>query len=156
MFDKDQVTCLVPDWSKKGMGSLLLQKHRQCTAEKAPICCPKGWCLLFAGSRFCTDAECRYVPIEGEAAAITWALEKCCMYVMGFPNIIVVIDHEPLMTLFGNWDLSKIQNPWLFQLEEKTLRYQFSNQHCPRKWHRGSDAVSATQLPWCRFSSMCY
>ena len=57
MFDKDRVTCLAPDWSKGGMGFLLLQKHCQCTVEKTPIYCPEGWCLIFAGSRFCTDAE---------------------------------------------------------------------------------------------------
>ena len=34
-FDKDRVTCLAPDWSKEGMGFLLLQKHCQCTIEKA-------------------------------------------------------------------------------------------------------------------------
>ena len=64
MFDKDQVTCLAPNWSKKGMGFLLQQKRCQCTIEKAPICCPKGWHLIFDGSRFFTEAECRYAPIE--------------------------------------------------------------------------------------------
>ena len=70
MFDKDRVTCLAPDWSKERMGFLLLQKHCQCTIEKAPICCPKGWHLIFASSRLCTNAEHRYVSIEGEVAAI--------------------------------------------------------------------------------------
>ena len=36
-LDKDRVTCLAPDWSKGGMGFLLLQKHCQCTIEIAPI-----------------------------------------------------------------------------------------------------------------------
>ena len=113
-FDKDPVTCLAPDWSKEGMGFLLLQKHCQCTIEKALICCPDGWCLIFADSRFCTDAEHRYAPIEGEAAAIVWALEKCCMFIKSSPNVIVVTDHKPLKGLFGDHDLNKIQNPRLF------------------------------------------
>ena len=141
-FDKDRLTCLAPDWSKEGMGFLLLQKHCQCTVEKAPVCCSEGWHLIYAGSRFCTDAERRYAPIEGEAAAIAWALEKCRMFVMGSPNIVVVTDHEPLKGLFSDRDLSKIQNPRLFRLKEKTLRYRFTIQHCPGKWHRGPDAVS--------------
>ena len=124
------------------MGFLLLQKHCQCTIEKAPICCFEGWHLIYAGSRFCTDAERRYAPIEGEAAAIAWALEKCRMFIIGSPNVIVVTDHEPLKGLFGDRDLSKIQNPRLFRLKEKTLRYRFTIQHCPGKWHRGPGAVS--------------
>ena len=124
------------------MGFLLLQKHCSCTTDRAPVCCPDGWHLIFAGSRFCIDAERRYAPIEGEAAAIAWALEKCRIFVMGFPNLIVVTDHEPLKGLFGDRDLSKIQNPRLLRLKEKTLRYKFTIQHCPGKWHRASDAVS--------------
>ena len=105
------------------MAFLFLQKYCQCTVEKAPICCSEGWCLIFASSRFCADATRRYAPREGEAAAIAWVLEKCCMFVMGCPNIIVVTDHEPLKGLFGDRDLSKIPNPRLFPLKEKTFRY---------------------------------
>lgn len=124
------------------MGFLLLQKHCTCAIERAPVCCPEGWHLVFAGSRFCTDAEQRYAPIEGEAAAISWALEKCRMFILGCPNVIVVTDHEPLKGLFGDRDLSKIHNPRLFRLKEKSLRYRFTMQHCPGKWHRASDAIS--------------
>ena len=53
------------------MGFLLLQKHCTCAIDRAPVCCPEGWCLVFAGSRFCTDAEQRYASIEGEAVAIS-------------------------------------------------------------------------------------
>ena len=69
-FDVNRVTCLSPDWSKTGMGFLLLQKYCSCPLTKAPVCCPDGWHLVFAGSRFCNDAESGYAPIEGEAAAI--------------------------------------------------------------------------------------
>ena len=61
---------------------------------------------------------------------------------MGCPNIIVVTDHEPLKGLFGDRDLCQTQNPRLFCLKEKSLRYQLAIQHCPGKWHIGSDAVS--------------
>ena len=115
-FEKNRITCLTPDWSKEGMGFLLLQEHCSCAINRAPICCPDGWHLIFAGSRFCIDAERRYVPIEGEAAAIAWALKKCRLFIMGCPNLIVVTDHEPLKGLFGDRDLSKIQNPRLFRL----------------------------------------
>ena len=112
------------------MAFLLLQKHCSCTTDKAPVCCSEGWRLIFAGSRFCIDIERRYAPIEGDAAAIAWALEKC-----------LVTDYEPMKGLFGDRDLRKIQNSRLFRLKEKTLRYRFTLQHCPGKWHIASDAV---------------
>ena len=124
------------------MGFLLLQKHCTCAIDRAPVCCPGGWHLVFAGSRFCTNTEQRYAPIEGEAAAISWAPENCCVFILACPNIIVVTDHEPLKGLFGNRDLSKIHNPHLFWLKEKSLRYCFTMQHCPGKWHRAPDAIS--------------
>ena len=30
------VTCLAPDWSKEGMGFILLQKYCSCTLDKVP------------------------------------------------------------------------------------------------------------------------
>ena len=62
-----------------------------CPTKKAPVCCPYGWCIVFAGSRFCTNAKHWYAPIKGEAAAITWALEKCSIFIMDCPKIIVII-----------------------------------------------------------------
>lgn len=42
-------TCLRPDWSKEGIGYVLLQKH--CTCESAmPDCCTEGWRITLAGS----------------------------------------------------------------------------------------------------------
>ena len=78
------------------MGFLLLQKYCSCTIDKPPVCCSEGWCLISAGSRFCIDADRRYAPINGKAAAIAWALKKCRIFVMGCPNLIVVTDHESL------------------------------------------------------------
>ena len=118
------------------MGFLLLQKYCKYPTDKTLVCCPEGWHIVFAGSRFCIDAKCRYAPIEGEAAAIHWALNKYCIFIMGCTNIIVVTDHQPLMRVFGDRDLSKIQNPCLFKLKEKSLRYFFTIQHCLGKWHK--------------------
>ena len=141
-FDIERTTCLAPDWSKEGMGFLLLQKYCSCANDKAPTCCSEGWHLVFAGSRFCTPAESRYAPIEGEAAAIAWALHKCRMFVAGCQDLIVTTDHQPLTGVFGDRDLSGITNPRLFKLKEKTLQYRFTIQHRQGKWHRGSDAMS--------------
>ena len=63
-FDTNRITCLASDWSKEGMGFLLLQKYCTCENERAPVCCPEGWHLVLTGSRFYTDTERRYAPIE--------------------------------------------------------------------------------------------
>ena len=63
-FDLNRVTCLAPDWSKEGMGFFVLQKYCDCLTDKAPVCCPEGWKLVFAGSRYCTSPESGYAPIE--------------------------------------------------------------------------------------------
>ena len=64
-FDPQHCTALQTDWSKDGIGYLLLQHRCQCPTTEAPICCPEGWSLVYAGSRFTTPAESRYAPIEG-------------------------------------------------------------------------------------------
>jgi hypothetical protein len=61
-FDTNRTTCLQTDWSKQGIGYLLLQQHCNCDTSKAPVCCKDGWHLVFAGSRFTSDAETRYAP----------------------------------------------------------------------------------------------
>ena len=124
------------------MDFLLRQKYCSCANDQAPTCCSEGRRLVFAGSRFCTPAESRYAPIEGEAAAIAWALHKRRMFVAGCQDLIVTTGHHPLTGVFGDRDLSGITNPRLFKLKEKTLQYRFTIQHRQGKWHRGSDAMS--------------
>ena len=133
---------LNPDWSKEGMGFLLLQKYCIYPTEKAAVCGPEGWHVIFAGCRFYTNTEHWYAFINGEAAAITWSLEKCYIFIMGCPNVIVVTDPQPPTGIFGDRDFSKVYNPSLFRLKEKCLRYHFTIQHCPSKWHKGADAIS--------------
>ena len=69
IFDLTLPTCLRPDWSKKGMGFYLSQKHCQCDSEE-PGCCPDGWKITLAGSRFLHSAEERYASVEGESLAV--------------------------------------------------------------------------------------
>ena len=69
IFDTERLTCLRPDWSKRGIGYFLLQKHCLCTSE-LPDCCVDGWKVTLAGSRFLSETESRYAAVEGEALAI--------------------------------------------------------------------------------------
>ena len=54
-FNINRVTCWAPDWSKEGMGFLLLQKYCMFPTEKALVCRSNGWHIVYADSRFCTD-----------------------------------------------------------------------------------------------------
>ena len=141
-FEIGRPTCLASDWSKDGVGFVLLQKFCHCSMDLAPNCCKDGWHLIFAGSRFTTDAESRYAPVEGEALAVVYALEKCRMFVLGCPDLLLVVDHKPLLKILGDRSLEDIKNPRLFNLKEKTLMYSYTMKHVPGTWHLGPDACS--------------
>ena len=51
IFDVARRTCLRPDWSTHGIGYFLLQQHCDCPSG-LPDCCPGGWRITLAGSRF--------------------------------------------------------------------------------------------------------
>ena len=38
----------------------------------------------------------------------------------------IIVDHQPLLKIFGNKSLQDITNPRLFSLQEKTLMYSFN------------------------------
>ena len=146
-FDPQRHTCLQCDWSKNGIGFLLLQKHCICkppdpTDPTLQACCETGWKLVYAGSRFTNPAESRYSPTEGEALAVAWALKTSRLFTLGSPKLIVVTDHKPLLGIFNGRDLDSIKNPRIRRLKEHTLDYAFQIKHCPGKFHVGADALS--------------
>ena len=140
IFDKTRATCLATDWSKEGIGYWLFQKHCSCTSLK-PFCCRTGWKVCLVGSRFTHTAESRYAPIEGEALAVAYALDNARFFVLGCQNLIIAVDHKPLVKHLGDRSLD-IPNARLRNLKEKTLRYKFTIQHIPGVQHKAADAVS--------------
>ena len=141
IFDKTKPTCLATDWSKEGLGFYLLQKHCNCTPTK-PFCCKGGWKITLVGSRFTSSAESRYAPIEGEALAVVYALEKARWFVLGCSDLVIMVDHKPLLKVFSNRSLEDIHNPRLLNLKEKTLQYKFSMIHVPGAKHAAADCMS--------------
>ena len=141
IFDKTKPTCLTTDWSKTGVGFWLFQKHCSCIDIK-PFCCRDGWRVTLVGSRFTHPAESRYAPIEGEALAVANALDKARFFVLGCSNLIVAVDHKPLLRIFGDRSLDAISNPRIRNLKEKTLRYRFHMIHIPGVKNRAADALS--------------
>ena len=63
----DRPTCLATDWSRNGLGFLMLQHYCSCPLASAHNCCHEGWKVVFAGSCFTTSTESHYAPTEGEA-----------------------------------------------------------------------------------------
>ena len=74
IFEPERPTKLHTDWSKKGLGFYLAQKHCSCP-EEDPSCCENGWRITLSGSRFLKQSETNYVPIEGESLGLAWALD---------------------------------------------------------------------------------
>ena len=128
IFEKHRTTCLATDWSRSGVGAWLLQKHCTCDSKKT-FYCPTGWQVTLFTSRYLTDTEAKYSPVEGEALAVAYGLEKCKHFILGIDNLTVAVDHKPLVGLFTNRNLEDIPNPRLRNLKEKTLRYRFSITH---------------------------
>ena len=141
MFEKNRITCLATDFSKDGIGVLLTQKHCQCS-DLTPVCCKGGWRLVLAGSRFTRPAESRYHPVEGEALAVAYGLQKTRYFILGCKQLIVATDHRPLLKIFGNRKLDEIDNPRLLNFKEKTLQYYFDIVYVPGKLHSGPDSMS--------------
>ena len=50
-----------------------------------------------AGSNFLSSAEERYAAKEEEAFAVVWDLEQTRYFPQGCDNLLVVIDHKPLV-----------------------------------------------------------
>ena len=108
----------------------------------APFCWRDGWPITLVGSRFTHAAESRYAPIKGEAFAVADALDKARFFVLGCTNLIVAVDHKPLLKILGDRSLKDISNNRLRNLKEKTLRYKFHNLHVPGAKHKAADAMS--------------
>lgn len=94
------------------------------------------------GSRFTNSAESNYQPIEGEALAVVDALYKARHFVLGCKELIVAVDHKPLLKIFGDRSLEDIPNPRLRNLKEKSLRFNFNMKHVPGVRHCAADGLS--------------
>ena len=141
IFDPTRKTSLSTDWSRKGIGYWLRQKYCSCESE-TPNCCPDGWKVTLAGSRFLRGAESRYAPIEGEALAIAWALADTKFFTMGCDDLVVATDHKPLLGIFNDRALDEIVNDRLFSLKQQTLKWRFKIVHVPGKSAAAADTLS--------------
>lgn len=94
------------------------------------------------GSHFTHAAESQYVPVEEEALAVADGLDKARFFVLGCTDLIIAVDHKPLLKIFEDLSLDEISNARLCNLKEKTLRYKFRMIHIPEVQHKAVDALS--------------
>ena len=141
-FEPQRITALATDWSRLAVGCWLTQKFCECPSE-IPGCCSTGWQTVHVSSKFNSPAVSRYHPIEGEAFAAAWALEKCKLFVLGNPKLKLAVDHKPLIAILGtNQDLTEVMNPRLLNFKLKSMAYMFKPIHVPGKKHVVPDAFS--------------
>ena len=70
------------------------------------------------------------------------ALDKARFFVLSCADLIIAVDHKPLLKIFGDRSLDEISNARLRNLKEKTLRYKFRMIHIPGVRHKAADALS--------------
>ena len=141
-FTLNAPTALATDWSKQAVGCWLSQKFCKCAAD-IPGCCNSGWQTIFVSSKFNNPTVSNYHPIEGEAFAASWALEKCKFFVLGHPDLKLVVDHKPLLAILGpEQELSELANPRLLNLKLKTSAFKFTPRYVPGKLHVVPDTMS--------------
>ena len=82
------------------------------------------------------------MAIEGEALAVAWSLEQTRFFTMGCDNLLVVVDHKPLVKILGDRGLDEIDSPRLFRLKLRTQMWKFSVEYQPGVHNHFADAVS--------------
>jgi hypothetical protein len=123
------------------MGFSIGQRFCDCPSEH-PHYCPTGWKLIFANNRNMHKAKANYAPVEGKCLSATWSLNKSCHFILGCKDLILAIDHKPLVKVLGDQKLEHIMNPRLQSLKEKTRPFIFRVIHEPSKIHFMADALS--------------
>ena len=113
-------TCVITDFSQKGIGFLIMQKHCKCTKGELLSCCQNGWKLVLCKSRHLEEAEKKYMPIEGEALAIDWALKTGRLYLLGC-EFEVLTDHKPLVKIFNDKPLNEVENMTVQTFKERSF-----------------------------------
>ena len=98
--------------------------------------------MITCGSRFCTPAETRFHPIEGELLGVTWALKKTSYYTLGSEKLLILVNHKPLIGLLSSRNLGEIENPRLLHLAERLLKWNFTIQHIAGAKNFAPDALS--------------
>ena len=64
------------------------------------------------------------------------------MFILGCQDLLVTVDHQPLVKIFSDQVLKNIKNPRLFAFKERSLMYRFHIKHVPGKLNAAPDCTS--------------
>ena len=73
---------------------------------------------------------------------MAWSLEQTKFFTLGCDNLVIVVDHKPLLKILGDCFLDEIKSPRLFRIKTRTLMWKFDIEYQPGKSNHFSDAVS--------------
>ena len=136
-FDPSRETALHTDASRlNGLGYILLQKDPG----------TDRWHLIECGSRFVTPTESRYAMVELELLAITWAVQKLRLYLLGLSHFTLVTDHRPLVGILDRQTLDAVDNGRLKRLKVKLAPYNFTTVWRKGATHKIPDAFSRSPV----------
>ena len=71
-----------------------------------------------------------------------FGLKRAKHFTLGCMDLVLAVDHMPLLGIFGNKNLDEVENPRLQRLKEKTLRFNFKIIHVPGVKNKAADATS--------------
>ena len=97
-FDTKKKIFVVTDAHATGLGAMLLQGDDFESAKPVVI-----------ASRTTSNAKHRYPQLDLEATGMDFALHRLRNYLVGAPEVIVIIDHKPLCPIFNSYRIGSIQ-----------------------------------------------
>ena len=135
-YDTNRPTKLRVDGSKlHGISAILYQKHDQ------------DWFPVFCASRFLSDYEKNYHPVEIEMLAVSWGCKKMHMYIHGLSQFTIQTDHKPLIPTLNNKMLVDM-SPRIQRMKMALLPYTFTTEHVKGTTLKDADALELQQHNW--------
>ena len=99
-----------------------------------------SWRPVAYASRGLTNTEVRYVQIEKESLAATWACERFSDYLIG-KDFSLETDHKPLVTLLGSKNLDELPAR-VQRFRMRLMRFTYSIMYVPGKNLTVTDTLS--------------
>ena len=89
-----------------------------------------------------------YAPVEEEALGVAWALDQTRFFTMGCSDLLVVVDHKPLIKLLDDRRLDEIVKPRLFCIKQRTVMWQFQIEYQPGTKNHVAEAAPTSLPKW--------